>query len=66
MNQMDIHRRTVRMTASTMTALQAVTQAVLEEINNHGTLGWHCQHLASIDLSATVSFCIAMFVFHTC
>ena len=54
------------MTASTMTALQAVTQAVLEEINNHGTLGWHCQHLASIDLSATVSFCIAMFVFHTC
>jgi hypothetical protein len=31
-------------TASTMTALRAVTQAVLEEISNHGTLGWHCQH----------------------
>jgi len=44
MNQMDIHRRTVRMTASKMTALRAVTQAVLEEISNHGTLGWHCQH----------------------
>ena len=28
------------MTASKMTALQAVTQAVLEEISNHGTLGW--------------------------
>ena len=45
-NQMvvvDMERR-VRQTASTMTALQAVTQAVLEEISNHGTLGWHCQH----------------------
>jgi len=39
----DMERR-VRQTASTMTALQAVTQAVLEEISNHGTLGWHCQH----------------------
>ena len=30
----------------------------------HGTLGWHCQHLASLDLSATVSSSIALFVFH--
>jgi regulator of replication initiation timing len=40
-NQVADMERRVRQTASTMTALQAVTQAVLEEINNHGTLEWH-------------------------
>ena len=28
-------------TAKQLTALQAVTHAVLEDRSNHGTLGWH-------------------------
>jgi len=53
--QMDIHRGTVCQTASTMTALQAVTPGLLtKDGTNHGTLGWHCQHRSSLDRSATL------------
>ena len=41
MNQMDIRRGTAFQTASTMTALQAVTQAVMEGRSNHGILWLH-------------------------
>jgi len=52
--QMDIHRGTVCQTASTMTAVRGVTPGLLtEDGSNHGTLGWHCQHRASLDRSAT-------------
>jgi hypothetical protein len=48
MKQMDIHRGTVCQTASTMTALRAVTPGLLaKDGTNHGTLGRHCQYRAS-------------------
>ena len=49
----------------TAAALRLAVSVMTNSHRNHGTLGWHCQHLASLDLSATVSSCIAMFVFHT-